>query len=172
MATHYGVLGVSHHATPEEIKAAYRTLARRFHPDASETGDRERFKAVVTAYHTLSDETRREAYDRSLRVPETVPDLLRSDVGRSWLTRLVPSPPKAPKRGADQLLVCTLPMALWRDGGNFSHELLRQPIRIPPQLPIDQLWTTVVKAGAPGANGGDAGDLIICFFIEEKEQQE
>lgn len=62
---HYKVLGVDKRATPEELKQAYRTLARRYHPDV--TGDdpeaTERFKQINDAYAVLSDPQRRRQYD-------------------------------------------------------------------------------------------------------------
>ncbi len=62
---YYAVLYVSHTASAEEIKKAYRLLARRFHPDAStEPNATERFREIQTAYEILSDERRRAAYDR------------------------------------------------------------------------------------------------------------
>ena len=66
MADHYETLGVSADATDEEIKRAYRKLARRYHPDAN-PGDgaaEARFKEVAAAYEVLSDSERRSLYDR------------------------------------------------------------------------------------------------------------
>ena len=66
MATdYYSVLGVSREATPDEIKRAYRKLARQHHPDANrEDPDAgERFKEVTRAYEVLSDPDKRQRYD-------------------------------------------------------------------------------------------------------------
>jgi len=61
----YQILGVSRDASTNDIKKAYRKLARELHPDRN-PGDREaeeRFKAVSEAYQVLSDEKRRKEYD-------------------------------------------------------------------------------------------------------------
>ncbi len=60
----YERLGLDRNATPEEIKRAYRKLARRYHPDVSDEADAEaRFKDVQEAYDVLGDEEKRRAYD-------------------------------------------------------------------------------------------------------------
>lgn len=64
MADHYEVLGVSREANKEDIKKAYRRLARELHPDVNPSEDAaERFKDVTHAYDVLSDTNARQRYD-------------------------------------------------------------------------------------------------------------
>jgi len=61
---YYGTLGVARDATADDIKLAYRKLARKLHPDVSKEPDAEaRFKEVGEAYEVLKDPEKRAAYD-------------------------------------------------------------------------------------------------------------
>lgn len=64
MSDLYEILGVAKDATKEEIKAAYRKLARKYHPDR-EGGDKERFQELQRAYMTLYDNRARKKYDET-----------------------------------------------------------------------------------------------------------
>ncbi len=62
---YYKVLGVDRNATQDDIKRAYRKLARKYHPDVSKESDaEERFKEVGEAYEVLKDPEKRAAYDQ------------------------------------------------------------------------------------------------------------
>ena len=102
---YYKALGVAKTAKPAEIKAAYRKLARKYHPDANkgDSSAEERFKEISEAYSVLSDEKRRKEYDEarsmfgggSFRVPtgsrpggggfKSVADSLQAATGRLGL---------------------------------------------------------------------------------------
>ncbi|HEG0292974.1 TPA: DnaJ domain-containing protein [Campylobacter coli] len=61
----YETLGVSKNASADEIKKAYRRLARQYHPDINkEKGAEEKFKEINAAYEILSDEKKRAQYDQ------------------------------------------------------------------------------------------------------------
>jgi curved DNA-binding protein len=62
---YYEMLGVDRNASAEELQRAYRTLARRYHPDVNHDPDAElTFKEINEAYHVLSDPDTRSRYDR------------------------------------------------------------------------------------------------------------
>ena len=66
MDDHYNTLGLDHSATPEEVKKAYFTMAKKYHPDSGDESEIRKFHAVAEAYKVLSDSEARKAYDLSL----------------------------------------------------------------------------------------------------------
>src|SRR5215467_11844267 len=63
---YYEVLGVSRTATADDIKKAYRKLARKYHPDVNpgDNSAEEKFKQIGEAYEVLSDPEKRQRYDQ------------------------------------------------------------------------------------------------------------
>jgi curved DNA-binding protein len=68
---YYQTMGVSRTASADEIKQAYRKLARKFHPDVSKDASaKEKFQAIGEAYAVLKDPEKRLAYDELGKAPE------------------------------------------------------------------------------------------------------
>ena len=65
MKNPYDILGVDRNASNDDIKKAYRKLAKKYHPDKSE-GNEERFKEIADAYDTLTDPKKKVALVNSL----------------------------------------------------------------------------------------------------------
>src|SRR5215210_3461608 len=73
---YYEILGIKRDAKPDEIKKAYRRLARKYHPDVN-PGDKaaeERFKAMSEAHDVLSDPKKKAVYDRFGQYSENLAD--------------------------------------------------------------------------------------------------
>ena len=76
--SHYNTLGVSDAATQDEIKRAYRNLAKEFHPDKNpDANTKVRFQQIQEAYSVLSDPNKKATYDRTQSGP-SLEDLLKN----------------------------------------------------------------------------------------------
>jgi molecular chaperone DnaJ len=80
MRDYYEVLGVSPDAGADEIKRAYRQLARRYHPDISGDDRGAAFLEVSRAYEVLRDTSRRRSYDTTVQGGRGRPDWLADEV--------------------------------------------------------------------------------------------
>src|SRR6476646_2673890 len=89
---YYEILGVKRDAKPEEIKKAYRRLARKYHPDVN-PGDKsaeERFKLMSEAHDVLSDPKKRSVYDRFGQYSDNLADAAARGAGPSSGGRTAP----------------------------------------------------------------------------------
>ncbi len=64
---HYSILGVLPDCDAKQLEIAYKALAKKYHPDHSETADLDRFKEITGAYRVLRDPLKRFAYDEANR---------------------------------------------------------------------------------------------------------
>lgn len=82
--TYYEILGIAKDASAEQIKKAYRKLAKKYHPDISKESDAEtRMQEINVAYDTLSDEAKKKQYDFELEHPEGFNQFHQSGAGTS-----------------------------------------------------------------------------------------
>jgi molecular chaperone DnaJ len=114
----YAILGVSRDASAEDIKRAFRRLARESHPDANphDPTAEARFREIAEAYEVLSDPERRHRYDRGDTIDLNdlfasfggFDDLIRSVFGE---TGLFGTPTRQPNRGRDVLVPVRISLA-------------------------------------------------------------
>lgn len=79
--TFYELLQVDPSANPTIIRYAYRFLAAMYHPDNADSGDAEQFRMITEAWKTLSDATKRQAYDMQMGVQKADPQQARAGGG-------------------------------------------------------------------------------------------
>ena len=182
----YALLGVAKTATADEIRRAFRTQAKKAHPDLhpGDAGAEARFKALNAAHDLLSDPVKRGQFDRGEIDAEGQPpppergyyrDYARQDAGARY--RPPPSDDDAddlfgsvfreqmnrPRRGRDRSYRLDVPF-LETVLGDTERLVLPDgstlDVRIPPGLEDGQVLRLRAK-GDPGANGGPPGDALI-----------
>lgn len=187
----YDVLGVAKTATPDEIRSAYRKLARKYHPDVN-PGDKkaeDRFKRVSAAYDVLGDEKKRAAYDEfgeaSLQGgfdPEKAREYARwQGAQRRRAATFTDEGPiefdfgdlfgraRGPRRGADLHASIEIDLEQAIEGVEMTADIPGQGpvrVRIPPGADTGSTLRVPGK-GAPGAAGGPPGDLVIEVEVRE-----
>ena len=126
----YAVLGIPRSANAEGLKKAYRTLARRYHPDRN-PGDDEaarRFREIAEAYETLSNPELRSRYDRlgPLYRPDGRPPT--PDEVTDWVTDTIGGlfRKRRPDQGEDLRYTLTIELECVASGGDRSIEVRRQ----------------------------------------------
>lgn len=151
----YDVLGVRRDAGADEIRRAYRGLARRFHPDVN-PGAAQRFREVCEAYAALGNrmnDTRcNEGYDAVV-----------GDAGPRRGARFA----RSGQRGADREAVLELSLEQAASGGRRSIRLADgrgYDVEIPGGVREGQ-WFGLAGEGGPGIAGGPSGDLLLCVEL-------
>ncbi|WP_421786025.1 DnaJ C-terminal domain-containing protein [Hyphobacterium sp.] len=182
MSDPYRILGVSKSASADEIRQAYRKLAKTYHPDANpgDAAAEEKFKQISAAFKLLSDKELRARYDRGeidARGEEVAPhhhfrsarqgqkgeftDIF-SDLFSDFGAR-----PRA-ARGADIQARLDIDFKLAATGG--SHRLnLSDGRRIDVKIPAgveDGKMLRLTGQGQKGQSGGPDGDLLIMLSIK------
>src|SRR2546429_469189 len=154
---YYGLLGVSRSATDEQIRSAYRKLARQFHPDVNSASDAsDRFKAITEAYEVLTDPQRRQRYDMFGSATGGggdfgIGDLFETFFGGDFRR------PRAPGR---QCRRC-------RGEGREARD--RQiGLSIPAGIDDGQ-QLRVAGEGEAGMRGGPTGDLYVLIRLKEHQ---
>jgi len=137
---YYDVLGVGRNASADEIKSAFRKLARQYHPDVNKaSGAEEKFKELNEAYGVLSDEQKRAAYDRYGHAGVSgagfgaadfsgfgVEDIFESIFGGFGGTRTTAR--RAPRRGADLRYDLTIAFEEAISGAQKDIQVTRQEV--------------------------------------------
>jgi molecular chaperone DnaJ len=190
---YYAVLGVSQTATTKEISKAYRTLARKYHPDATQNDDKaeERFKEVSAAYEVIGDEQTRKSYDEFRRLGGSsfggfrpgqpgeglgdlgdLSDLLGGLFGGAARGSGRGFGGFGPMPGMDLQARLTLTFEEAVGGVTKSVRLtsdaLSSPMEVNVRIPAgvnDGQRIRVPGKGAPSTDGGAAGDLLVTISI-------
>ena len=193
---YYRVLGVSSDAPQDEITKAYRSLARRLHPDRNPDDARaeERFKEVSAAYDVIGDADKRQQYDEIRRLaasgnPFGAPgpggshsfqfsgadglgDLLADLFGGGGAPFGAPGGANRPQRGPDHQAQISLSFSeavngVAREVGSGQRsDRPSTKVRIPAGVADGQRIRLRGKGGA-GANGGPPGDLFVIVRAGE-----
>jgi curved DNA-binding protein len=187
---YYETLGVPRDATSEQIRSAYRKLARRYHPDINKDEDaEERFKEVAEAYEVLSDAEKRERYDRfgaNWRQGEDVsgapgfdgferagPGGVRFEFGDGGFSDFFESLFGSARtgdirmRGADQEAVVDLSLEEAAAGGPLRISLADGrsfTVNVPAGV-TDGQRIRVAGRGGEGIGGGSTGDLYLRVHL-------
>ena len=199
---YYKTLGVPRTASTDEIKKAFRKLARKYHPDAG--GDEAKFKELNEAYEVLSDDKKRKLYDQygtanENQIPRgwgggqgvNVEDIFGGMGGAgSWADILESirhgegafgtnwdfggSRQPRPQKGQDMNVTLNITFS-----EAFNGAEKRVTVRVPGRAESETLTVKIPAGavdggrmrfkgkGAPGANGGEDGDLLIVTKIDE-----
>ena len=192
---YYEILGISKGASAEEIKKAYRSLSRKYHPDMApdDKSADQKFKEVQEAYEVLRDDSKREQYDQfghSFQQagpgggyyqegggagPVDLNDLFGGggvDLGDLFggAFRGGQRAPARPQKGESNRLQIEIPFHLAAVGGDYEVSLQKGGAseRLTIKIPAGVNTGSVIRLsgqGSPGIHGGPAGDLLITIKV-------
>ena len=191
---YYSVLGVEQGASTKEISKAYRTLARKYHPDtnAGDAKAEETFKEISAAYEVIGDEATRKKYDEFRRLggggyggygPRgaegfgdlgDLSDLLGGLFGGGTRSGGRGFGGFGPMPGMDLQARLTLTFEEAVQGVTKSvrltSDVLANPMEVNVRIPAgvsDGQRIRVPGKGAPSTDGGQAGDLLVTIAIQD-----
>ncbi|PDW02894.1 DnaJ C-terminal domain-containing protein [Candidatus Viridilinea mediisalina] len=184
MKDYYQELGVARGASEQEIKQAYRKLARKYHPDIN-PGDKTaeaRFKAINEAYEVLADKEKREKYDRfggdwkryeqagpGFDYSENFADIFETLFGGGRRAGSGGFNPRASGQDVDQPVEITLEEAFTGTQRTLQVAVpYSSPRTITVKIPAGVDTGTRVRVpgeGAAGFNGGSRGDLYLVVSL-------
>jgi len=184
MSDPYKILGVSKSASTDEIRSAYRKLAKQLHPDANpdDAAAEDRFKKVSTAFRLLSDAKKRAQYDRGeidANGEEVAPhhhyqSARRgrqsgefTDIFSDLFSDFGAAPPRA-QRGGDLSASLEIDFVTAAQGGNQRIHLpdgRKVDVKIPAGVE-DGKVLRLGRQGQKGQQGGPDGDLLITLAIK------
>lgn len=196
--SYYEILGVARDATDDEIRKAYRSLARKYHPDVNpnDPNAESRFKDINEAYSVLGDKKKRADYDTYGSVGSggtgpsagAGPDMYNyggfggfrdgdfSSIFESMFGGVDPRMRNAPGQDVEQKVTITLEEAFSGTERRFQfHTPSGQPrtitVKIPPGIESGGK-IRIANEGGPGYAGGRRGDLIIHVIISPHARYE
>jgi curved DNA-binding protein len=176
----YKTLGLAHDCTLVDVKASYRKLARKYHPDMSKAAGAEaRFKDIAQAYATLKDPAKRAEYDEALLAPKAPPwanhagternpfdDMDLADLMAS-MGRGRAQPRRPVKRdGEDIEHTVDITLAEASAGTTMMLDLMDGAVRrsLEVKIPAGVVQGRRVRLsgmGGKGSNGGDNGSIYL-----------
>lgn len=196
----YDTLGISKGATSDEIKKAYRRLARKYHPDINkEPGAEDKFKEINAAYEILSDEKKKAQYDQygdTMFGGQNFHDFASSSANMGDLDEILKNIFGGGFGGFSRSGFSGFSSSGFDDGfSGFSQDLdIRARVNIPFEVAIlggehrinfngDSLKIKIpnginneeklrIKGKGKSARSGEAGDLILTVNIEPSSEYE
>jgi curved DNA-binding protein len=160
---YYALLGVTRTATADEIRAAYRRLAQRLHPDVSpDAGAEERFKEITRAYQVLRDPDQRVRYE--LEEMERALELAELEINSVPPMREFVAPPGGLPRGdADGVESAAAPQARMR--GLFKRSARDRVVSDGASVPGDDQEVVAEITLEEAVRGGN---ILLTFTVPER----